>query len=133
MKRYSPLLVLLFATMVFATSCKKEATQARPNAERTIKFSLYTERDFSSDNDNITFSLFIKNHSNTIFDSALATMRVKDIPNLANKLVFIKSVSGDGSELAAGFNYSIENVGMSWYIDTCGAQELFKEINFSFK
>ena len=131
MKIYSVLSILAFATL-FITSCTKDDTLSIP--KRTIKFILYTEEDFSTDNHNITFSLFIRTHSKTLFDSSLSTIKVKDIPNFVNRLIFEKTVpNDDGSELAAGFNYTIENVGLSWYLDTCKAGQTFKEINYSFK
>jgi hypothetical protein len=133
MKIMSVTKTLLCAIMVLGiASCKKEN---RPAAEpRKIKCILYTEEDFSGFNDNITFSLFIRNQSATLFDSALATMRVRDIPSLANKLIFEKLVSGnDQSLLTAGFRYTIENTGISWYIDTVAAGQSSKVINFSFE
>jgi hypothetical protein len=131
MKVYPALLILAFATL-FITSCTKGDTPTIP--ERTIKFILYTEEDFSTDNHNITFSLFIRTHSKTLFDSSLSTIKVKDIPNFANRLIFEKTVpDDDGSELAVGVDYTIENVGSSWYLDTCKAGQTFKEVNYSFK
>jgi hypothetical protein len=131
MKIYSALSILAFATL-FITSCKKDDVPTTP--KRTIKFILYTEEDFSTDNHNITFSLFIRTHSKTLFDSSLSTIKVKDIPNFANRLIFEKTVpNDDGSDLAAGFNYAIENVGLSWYLDTCKAGQTFKEVSYSFK
>ncbi len=131
MKIYSVLSILAFATL-FITSCTKDDAPTIP--KRTIKFILYTEEDFSTDNHNITFSLFIRTHSKTLFDSSLSTIKIKDIPNFANRLILEKTVpNDDGSELAAGFNYTIENVGLSWYLDTCKAGQTFKEVNYSFK
>jgi len=61
-------------------------------------------------------------------------MKVKDIPKPADKLVFEKQVpNDDGSVLTAGFYYTIENVGISWYLDTCSVGQSFKVINYSFK
>lgn len=125
-----PALTLLF----LITSCTKQAgvTPTLP-LTRTVRFNLYTEQDFSTDNHNITFSLFIKNHTTTLFDSTITTMKVKDIPKLANKLVFEKKIFYDNSELAAGFTYYIENVGYSWHLDTIAAGQNFKLIDYSFR
>jgi hypothetical protein len=113
-------------------SCKKDdLPMASP---RKIRFVLYTEEDFSSDSSNITFSLFIRNSTKTLFDSTLSTIRIKDIPNESNKLIFEKQVpNDDGSVITAGFYYIIENVGQSWFLDTCSASTSIKTINYSFK
>ena len=124
-------LVLIFAAQL---SCSKKNTSTNPDTVRTIRFVLYTEKDFSGDDDSITFSLLIKNHSGVLFDSALSPMKIKDIPDSTAKLVFDKKVpNDDGSDLAAGFRYNIDGVGNSSYLDTCTAGEMFKVINFSFK
>ncbi|MBC7399659.1 MAG: hypothetical protein H7289_06915 [Mucilaginibacter sp.] len=126
--------VTIFALFLFLTSCikKVEVVPTLP-LTRTVRFNLYTEQDFSTDNHNITFSLFIKNHTKTLFDSTITTMKVKDIPKLANKLMFEKKIINDDSELAAGFTYTIENVGMSWHLDTIAAGQKSKLIDYSFR
>jgi len=60
-------------------------------------------------------------------------MRVEDIPNKAHELVFEKSVANDGSVLTAGFLYTIKNVGSSWSLDTLGANEKSKAIEYPFQ
>lgn len=134
MKIYSTLVILAFTIMLAATSCTKETSPEIPNSGRTIKFILHTEKDFSNDEHNITFSLFIRNHTTVLFDSTLSSMKIKDIPDSTNKLIFEKKVpSDDGSDIAAGFRYTIENVGISWHLDTCKAGETFKVVDFSFQ
>ncbi|MEP6949338.1 MAG: hypothetical protein ABI863_08695 [Ginsengibacter sp.] len=134
MKIYSTLIILALTAILIGTSCTKETSSIIPNSGRTIKFILYTKQDFSNDNHNITFSLFIRNHTRDLFDSALSSMKIKDIPDSMHKLIFEKKVpNDDGSDLAAGFNYTIENVGISWYIDTCAAGQTFKVVDFSFQ
>lgn len=117
------------------TSCYKEqSSSVSPAVSRTIIFTLYTQKDFSDNNSNITFSLFIRTHDKVLFDTTLSVMKIKDIPDSTRKIVFKKEVpDNDGSELAAGFRYSIENVGNSTHIDTCKAGELVKVVDFSFK
>ena len=132
MKNFISLSLLLCLLIFSFISCEKNVSPA--TSPRKIRFVLYTEEDFSSDNSNITFSLFIRNNTKTLFDSTLSTIKVKDIPNEANKLIFEKQVpNDDGSVLTAGFYYTIENVGLSWYLDTCSASTSFKTINYSFK
>jgi hypothetical protein len=134
MKIYLILVIAAFTIILAGTSCTKETAPIIPNSGRTIKFILYTGKDFSNDNHNITFSLFIRNHTAVLFDSTLPSMKIKDIPDSSNKLIFEKKVpNDDGSDLAAGFRYTIENVGMSWYLDTCKAGNTFKVVDFSFQ
>jgi hypothetical protein len=134
MKPFLVLPVTVFAFLLLITSCTKkvEVIPILP-LTRTVKFNLYTEQDFSTDDHNITFSVFIRNNTKTLLDSAITTMKVKDIPKLANKLTFEKKVVNDNSVLTVGFKYTIENVGMSWYLDTLSAAGKTKLINYSFR
>jgi len=136
----STFLVLpILAAAFFMVSCKKEKQQPHPNpmpiAARTIKFILYTNKNFSGNTDSIFFSLSIHNESKSIaFDSLVAARRVEDIPNKANEWVFSKTVPhDDGSVLTAGFYYTIKNVGSSWSLDTCGTNEKMKVIEYPFQ
>lgn len=130
----SSTLIFLFLVICLITSCKKEKSQLPPPSMRTIRLVLYTEKDFSDDDHNISFSAHITNQGGSIsFDSTLYTMKVKDIPNKANQLVFEKKVPSDGSILTAGFVYTIENVGQSWHLDTCAANEKLKVIEYPFE
>ncbi len=98
------------------------------------RFQLYTNQDFSNDNAVIHFSIFIKNGSTVLLDSALATMQIKDIPDAAHKIVIEKSVTGyDNADLSAGFQYEIENVGFSWFTDTSKAGNSLKIIDYAFQ
>jgi hypothetical protein len=131
MKMYLPLFVLALVTIFVETSCTKDIPLS---TARTIRFVLYTDKDFSDNNGIIAFSIFIKNHRKTLLDSSLAPMKLRDIPTLANKVIIEKKVPGDNSsDLAAGFRYTIKNVGSSRYIDTCKAGQGFKEVVFLFK
>jgi len=135
-KIFSRILVVL-AIVVMAGSCKKNYSSADiiyPVNDRKIRFQLYTNQDFSGDASVINFSVFIKNGNRTIFDSSLASMQIKDIPDAAHKLVIEKTVPGNyNSVLAAGFNYAIPGVGNSWFIDTSKAGNTFKIIDFAFQ
>ena len=136
---------LLLTLCIAVASCKKDGPGENPmppvNA-RTVRFLLYTDQDFSSDNAVIHFSVFIKKGSayvfdplgNFLFDSAYAPMHIKDIPDPAHKLVVEKKVVGyDNSDLTAGFIYTIENVGNSWHIDTSSAGNPLKVIDYNFR
>ena len=113
---------------------KSPVTPVNPKTGRTIKFVLYTKKDFSNNNGNIAFSLFIKNHTTTLFDSTLSVMKIKDIPDSTHKLTFEKTVpNDDGSDLAAGFHYNLENVGHAGYTDTSKAGQNVKVIEYAFQ
>jgi hypothetical protein len=126
-------IVLVFAAFFFA-SCRKNVTPPVVNVERTIRFVLYTEKDFSNENGNIIFSVVIRKDNRQIFDSSFSLMKVKDIPTLANRIVYEKKILVDeNAKLTAGFLYTLENIGYSWYIEVCEPGERFKEINYSFQ
>jgi len=137
MKHLSIPAIFFTLVILIAVSCKKTITYppGSHGVSRTIQFSLYTDKDFSGDNNTIAFKLFIQNSKNKIlWDSALAPMRIKDIPDVAHKLVVEKIVpSNDTSLLGVGFRYSIEGVGNSWFLDTCTSGETFKRVEFNFQ
>lgn len=111
-------------------SCKKDPLQATSPNSRVVKFRLYTNKNISDDN-NITFSIFVREKNITLFDSTLATMQIKDIPNAANALTYEKKIYSN-SILTAGFRYVIENVGHSSHLDTISANEKSKLIDYPF-
>jgi hypothetical protein len=134
-------IVLIFAATCFAISCKKEKQQPVPQpvgvSARTIRFILYTNKDFSNDDDTISFALNIQSNtgsinSRTIFDSTLATIRIKDIPGLSNKLVFEKTIKNDATILTAGFVYTTR-FGIGWSLDTVGVNQKLKVIEYPFQ
>jgi len=134
MKYYLITAIMVAIAICLTTSCKKEKTIPPPVSTRTLRFILYTDKDFSTDEHNISFALHISNHSTGIaFDSTVVAFKVKDIPHKANQLVFEKKVPLDGSVLTAGFTYTIENVGFSWHLDTCAANEKLKVIEYPFE
>jgi len=133
------ILFVIVAVFLFVVpeSCKKtypSTDGGDPAIERTVRFQLYTDKDLSGETATIKVSIFIRNSHKTLFDSSFAPMQIKDLPGAANKIVIEKTVSGNGDvDLAAGFNYEIENVGHSWYIDTSKAGNAFKVINYAFQ
>ncbi|GAB2977937.1 hypothetical protein GCM10027049_11580 [Mucilaginibacter puniceus] len=127
-------ILLAFILPLIISSCQKQGIQTVHYGNRTIKFILYTNKDFSNDKDTIKFSLTIRNQEQTFaFDSALTAMRVKDIPNPTNKWTFTKTIPNDGTILIAGFNYYIKNVGYSWFLDTVGVNQQVKTIEYPFQ
>ena len=132
--------ILIAAAIVIALgSCKKyEVSPGRENNNnsqtRLVRYELYTEEDFTGDQHNIQFSLFMKTAGKTIFDSSLATMKIEEIPDSIHKIVIEKLVPGnDTSTLTVGFNYQIENVGISWYLDTFPSGDTLKLLQYAFK
>jgi len=71
--------------------------------------------------------------SKLLLDSAVATMKIKDIPPPANKLVYPKSFIYADTELTIYSKYVIENVGYSLHYDILNPNEPHKEFNFSYK
>ncbi len=118
-------------------SCKKDsATNPQPVVGRKIHFELFTNKDFTTDNNLITFTLKIVSPDKLIsWDSVLPPMKIKDIPSEFNKIEVEKQVPNDDGKkiLTTGFLYYIQDVGTSWYLDTCGANETFKRVRFNFQ
>jgi len=102
---------------------------------RKVQFTLFTDKDFSANNNTITFKVSIQNSaSQTLWDSTFAPMQIKDIPKAVNKLVVEKAVpNNDPSLLKVGFYYTIDNVGSSWHIDLFNAGEIFKQVEYDFQ
>lgn len=126
----------LILTMIIV-SCKKYSLPGiytNPASQRKVRFQLYTNKNFSEDHHTINFSLFIKHAREILFDSALAPMEIKGIPDAEHKLVIEKTIwVNNNSDLAAGFNYEIQNVGTSFFLDTMKAGNTFKIIDYSFQ
>ena len=128
----------IFTAICLTISCKKQASP-RPAASsrQTVRFILYTNEDFSTDEDTVSFALTIRNNSGTInsrtiFDSTLATRRFKDIPGPSNKLVFEKTVPNDGSVLTVGFIYT-SRFGVGSHFDTVSTNEKLKVFEYPFR
>ena len=122
-------------TVLGMSSCKKNYDRPGNNyPPRNVQFELYTDQDFSEDAHNITFNLHIENGDQVIFDSALAPMKIQDIPDELHKIVIQKSVpQNDPSRLKVGFVYHIENVGMSWHFEEFPSSDSFKVVRFDFR
>ena len=130
---------LLFLTTAFLIiSCKKEKPQPVPGSSaKTIKFVLYTNEDFSTDEDTIRFALTIRNNAGTIksrsiFDTTLMLMKIKDIPGPSNKIIISKTVPDDGTTLEAGFIY-YTRFGVGSRFDTVSTNEKLKVFEYPFQ
>jgi hypothetical protein len=130
--------VILASALVLVgmSSCRKDYNPRPGNVPptRIVQFELYTDQDFSEDAHNITFNLRIENADKVIFDSALATMKIQDIPNELHKIIIRKSVpQNDPSTLKVGFVYHIENVGISWHFEEFPSSDALKVVKFDFR
>ena len=119
-------------------SCKKQEPGTLPEipvTNRTIQFTLYTDKDFSNDQHNVFFSLIIHNSNNQLlWDSALAPMKLKDIPGFTNKISVKKLVPlNNRSLLKVGFRYIIEDGGHSTFVDSMQAGETLKIVDYNFQ
>jgi hypothetical protein len=139
MKHLTIISALCAITIVIGTSCKKQLMDNgildKRVTMRKVQFQLYTTQDFSDENDSIFFKIsIIKPRNETLFDSMLAPMTIKDIPNRAHKLIIDEVVPGnDPSLLKVGFYYTIKNVGNSSHIEPFNAGKTFKVVDFNFQ
>ncbi|MDB5147080.1 MAG: hypothetical protein JWQ57_1100, partial [Mucilaginibacter sp.] len=130
--RSSLIVLLVLSTMCIVASCKKDKPQHPPvsSPTKTVRFVLYTNEDFSTDDDTVSFAATIRNNSgtvnsHTIFDTTLATRRFKDLPGPSNKLIFEKTVPDNGSVLTVGFIYT-DRFGVGSHFDTVSTNEKLK-------
>lgn len=129
-------ILFVAAAMLLVTACKKDYNSGYEHKPqlRKVRFELFTNENFSGDKHNITFSLHMHNHERKILDSALATMKVEEIPDSLHKIVIEKFVPGnDQDTLVVGFEYYIEHVGYSWYLEEFPAKDTFKLLRYSFR
>lgn len=129
------ILPALFFCLVFSiSSCKKDYTHQSYYSPRTVQYVLYTNKDFSNVHEIIHFTLTMRKGNSTIWDSVLAPMQISQIPDSTHRIVAEKMVPANfNSDLVVGFLYEIENVGQSWWLDTCLANDSFKKIEFPFQ
>jgi hypothetical protein len=129
------LLLIIICTLLLA--CKKEDVRPVNNIiERKVQFELYTTKDFSNNNDSITFSLVIRKADTyqVLWYSVLTPMKIKEIPNFANKIMVNKVVpNNDTSLLKVSFEYAIKNIGNSQFSDTFNTGNKFKVLNLNFQ
>ena|ERR1700733_748114 len=126
--------IILPVLLLIVVSCKKDQPKVKTNAPRKVRYELYTNEDFSDDQKNILFSIFMRNGQKTIFDSPLATMKIRDIPDSNHRIIIERlAPSNDTATLVVGFNYQIENVGYSWFLDTFPASDTFKLLRYPFR
>jgi len=138
MKKNIVLSILIVSVIMIGTSCKKYTSDhpgIDPRVPRLVQFLLFTRSDLSNDNTGVTFTLSIKKPTGQVlWDSVLAPMKIKDIPDLDNPLFIEKYVPGnDPSLLKIGFFYTIENVGNSSFTVPFEPGETLKKAGFNFQ
>jgi hypothetical protein len=136
MKKILVGIIAMLIVFIFLGSCKKYSSPNTMDSgnERIILFQLYTSKDFSDETSVVDFSVFVRTAYKTIFDSAFTSIRLNEIPDAVHKLALEKTISGyDHQDLAAGFRYTVRNVGNSSYIDTSKEGNPFKVIDFNFQ
>ena len=122
--------------MVMGTACRKQVdvAQDHPAIVRKVRFGLYSDSSIPGDNTRVSFTTAIRNKDKILWDSVLAPIQIKDIPDQAHMLIIEKALlTTDTSLLKAGFYYTIDNVGNSWYVDSFAVSEGVKIINFNFQ
>jgi len=134
MTRYRLIVIALISLVLSLSACHKDREQPNNKVEHKIQYVLYTNEDFSDDEHNITFSVFARDNDKTLLDSAITTMKVKEIPSAANKIIIEKTFVTDASTpLLAGFVYEIDGVGVSWNLDSIPAGQNITTIEYAFK
>jgi hypothetical protein len=123
--------LILSFSLLLTTSCKKD--EVAPVGPRTIRFELYTDQDYSLETNSIVFKPNITDGNKVLWDSVFSAVQIKDIPSPAHKIVFEKVILNNSSDLKAGFEYTIENVGVSWYYVKATPAESIKTVSFNFR
>jgi hypothetical protein len=100
---------------------------------RKVRYELFTNQNFSDNAEIIHFNLDMRLHNLIVFDSALAPMRIEDIPDSLHRIIIEKFVpDGVTDTLSVGFTYVIDNVGESWHQEIFPAGDTLKVVRFSF-
>jgi hypothetical protein len=126
----------LLAGLFLAVGCSKHGAKPdAPSAARTVDYVLYTEKDFTSNHDTIRFEILMRTASQILLDSPLAPMTLSQVPHQATRIEITKTVPDAyrNNDLQVGFLYSIDNVGMSWYLDSSKAGNLHKIVTYPFQ
>src|SRR5579871_1151809 len=133
---FSTLTLSLAILATVAASCRKSYTKFNPPPTtpvptRTIRYILYTLQDFRNNNDSIAFSLRMTSKHGVLFDSALAPMRISEIPDKPHEIAIDRVVPAgfEKDTLTVGFDYKIKNVGESWFLDTCNPTTALKHVD----
>jgi hypothetical protein len=130
------ILPLIVICLLLLACTKEDVPSVNNTIERKVQFELYTNRDFSNNNDSITFSVVIRKVDTyqVLWYSVFTPMKIKQIPGFANKIIVNKVVpNNDTSLLKVGFEYTIKNIGNSQFSDTFNTGNNLKVISFNFQ
>jgi hypothetical protein len=139
MEKYTHRIPVLIVIMSLVMSCNKDQTSPGGNNAinspvRKVRYELFTKENFAGNTENIQFIIFMRIAQKTIFDSPLAVMKLKDIPDSGHRIIIEKLVpDNDTSTMAVGFEYQIENIGMSRYLDSFSSFDSFKLVQYPFR
>jgi hypothetical protein len=135
MKKYA-IVSCLAGLMLVTGSCVKndDGEYCMPDAPaRKVRYELFTDKDFSGNSEMIQFNLEMLLAGREIFDSALAPMKIQDIPDSLHRIIIEKLVpAGVTDTLSVGFTYTIVDVGTSWHQELFPAGDTLKIVRFSF-
>lgn len=128
LRRWAVLLPVLLAA-----ACSKDPVVTAP--PRAVNYVLYTEKDFSGNNDTIRFELLMKSGTQVLLDSPLAPMTIAQIPGPAGRITIQKYVPSAhlNDDLVVGFLYHIDNVGYSWFLDSSKVGDVVKTVTYKFE
>src|SRR5579872_5531720 len=117
---------------------KRSYDHSRPNSPvnpTTIRYSLFTTKDFADENDTITFTLRITSQTSPFFDYVLKPMRISEIPDKEHSLVFdrVTPAGHEKDTLLVGFVYEIQHVGVGGHLDTCAPGQALKHVELNFQ
>jgi hypothetical protein len=100
---------------------------------RKVKFEIYTDQDLSKETNHVIFHPSISAGGVLLWDSVFVSIPIADIPSYDHAITFEKVILNNKSDLKVGFEYSIENVGYSWFYEQMPSGELSRTVSFNFK
>ena len=131
-------IVVLAGGLLMTGSCRKSdgdgyGGTSGLSPQRKVRYELYTREDFSGNQESILFSLFMRVGDKPVFDSALAPMKVEDIPDSAHRIIIERPMPrGFTDTLIVGFGYAIDGVGHSSHDEVFPSGDTFRLVRFIF-
>ncbi|MBV9986632.1 MAG: hypothetical protein JO301_03075 [Chitinophagaceae bacterium] len=119
-------------------SCRKtiiDTPKTEPDNSRKVQFRLYTDKNFSTNNTLITFTLAIEDASGRkLWDSSFAPVPLPQIPDASHKWLVEKKVPGNNpGTLRVIVSYYLENIGYSGTVEAFAAGETLKVFDYNFQ
>lgn len=129
-KKILSICLLGISAVLFGCSYGNLPTTIPP---RKLKFEIYSDQDLSKETNHVIFHPSISAGGVLLWDSVFVSMPIADIPSYDHAITFEKVIRNNQSDLKVGFEYSVENVGYSWYYVQMTSGELTKTVSFNFK